>query len=152
MKYRQIAMAATLALALVCVSSFAADAVPADSSTGLARKARDLIKSDFAKADKDNDGTLDRAEATALPDVAAHFDAIDTDRDGTVSKDEIQTYEKFTKRDKDANGTLDRAEAKGWWTVSRNFDAIDTDNDGTVSLMEINAYMSAKKSHSAYAK
>jgi hypothetical protein len=36
---------------------------------------------DFGKADRDKDSTLDKAEATALPDVAAHFDAIDSDKD-----------------------------------------------------------------------
>lgn len=48
----------------------------------------------FKKADKDNDGTLDRKEAKAMPRVAKHFDAIDTDKDGTVSLEEIHTYMK----------------------------------------------------------
>jgi Ca2+-binding EF-hand superfamily protein len=46
----------------------------------------------FKKADKDNDGTLDRKEAKAMPDVSKNFDAIDTDHDGTVSMDEVHTY------------------------------------------------------------
>lgn len=48
----------------------------------------------FKKADKDNDGTLDRSEAKALPHVAKNFDAIDTDKDGTVDRDEIHQYMK----------------------------------------------------------
>ncbi len=48
----------------------------------------------FKKADKDNDGTLDKAEAKAMPNVARHFDAIDTDKDGTVSLEEVHTYMK----------------------------------------------------------
>ena len=48
----------------------------------------------FKKADKDNDGTLDREEAKAMPKVAKNFDAIDVDKDGTVSLDEIHTYMK----------------------------------------------------------
>ena len=48
----------------------------------------------FAKADKDNDGTLDRKEARKMPHVHKNFDAIDTDKDGTVSLDEIHTYMK----------------------------------------------------------
>lgn len=48
----------------------------------------------FKKADKDNDGTLDRKEAKAMPRVAKNFDAIDVDKDGTVSLDEIHTYMK----------------------------------------------------------
>ena len=46
----------------------------------------------FKKADKDNDGTLDRKEAKAMPRVAKNFNAIDTDSDGTVSMDEVHTY------------------------------------------------------------
>ena len=46
----------------------------------------------FKKADKDNDGTLDRKEARAMPDVSKNFGAIDTDSDGTVSLDEVHTY------------------------------------------------------------
>jgi Ca2+-binding EF-hand superfamily protein len=46
----------------------------------------------FKKADADNDGTLDKQEATAMPRVAKNFDAIDTDKDGTVSMDEIRAF------------------------------------------------------------
>ena len=48
----------------------------------------------FKKADKDNDGTLDRTEAKAMPKVGRNFDAIDVDKDGTVSREEIHTYMK----------------------------------------------------------
>ena len=34
----------------------------------------------FKKADPDHDGTLTRDEAKAMPRVAKHFDAIDTDK------------------------------------------------------------------------
>lgn len=46
----------------------------------------------FQKADKDNDGTLDREEAKKLPRVSQNFDAIDVDHDGTVSRDEVHDY------------------------------------------------------------
>jgi hypothetical protein len=48
----------------------------------------------FKKADKDNDGTLDKEEAKAMPRVAKNFDAIDADKDGTVSLEEVHTYMK----------------------------------------------------------
>jgi hypothetical protein len=48
----------------------------------------------FKKADKDNDGTLDKQEAKAMPNIAKNFDAIDADKDGTVSLDEVHTYMK----------------------------------------------------------
>jgi Ca2+-binding EF-hand superfamily protein len=108
----------------------------------------------FKKADKDNDGTLDKEEAKAMPRVAKNFDAIDADKDGTVSLDEVKAsmkamkkgmHEKgkaaFEKADKDADGTLDKEEAKAMPRVAKNFDAIDADKDGTVSLDEIHTFM-----------
>jgi Ca2+-binding EF-hand superfamily protein len=49
-----------------------------------------------------------RGESDA--EVAANFDAMDTDKDGTVSRAEVKAYEKFAKKDKDADGTLDKGE------------------------------------------
>lgn len=51
----------------------------------------------FKKADKDNDGTLDREEAKMLPHVSKSFDAIDVDKDGTVDRDEVHNYMKNQK-------------------------------------------------------
>ena len=48
----------------------------------------------FKAADKDNDGTLTKEEAKAMPRVAKNFDAIDTDHDGTVSMEEIHAFMK----------------------------------------------------------
>src|SRR5262245_50745014 len=56
----------------------------------LAADAASKLEAKFKKADKDNDGTLDREEAKAMPRVAKHFDILDTDKDGTVSLDEIK--------------------------------------------------------------
>ena len=111
----------------------------------------------FKAADKDNDGTLDKEEAKAMPRVAKNFDAIDTDHDGTVSMDEIKAsmkhamkamHEKgeaaFNKADGDHDGTLDKEEAKAMPRVAKNFDAIDADHDGTVSMDEIRTFMKAQ--------
>lgn len=46
----------------------------------------------FNSADKDHDGKLTRDEAKQLPRVAKNFDAIDTDKDGTVDREEIHRY------------------------------------------------------------
>ncbi|MGH8744643.1 MAG: EF-hand domain-containing protein [Burkholderiales bacterium] len=48
----------------------------------------------FKKADKDHDGTLTKDEAKAMPNVYKNFDAIDTDKDGTVTLEEIHNYMK----------------------------------------------------------
>ena len=57
----------------------------------------------FKKADKDSDGTLDREEAKAMPHVAKNFDAIDTDKDGTVSLEEVHTFMKAHQHHADNN-------------------------------------------------
>jgi Ca2+-binding EF-hand superfamily protein len=112
----------------------------------------------FKKADTDNDGSLTKDEAKPLKGVSKHFDAIDFDKSGTVTMDEITSHlgsmkkamfakgeAKFKEADKDHDGTLDKEEAKALPRVSKNFDAIDTDKDGTVSMEEIAAFMKAKK-------
>ena len=115
------------------------------------------LEAAFKKADKDNDGTLDKDEAKAMPRVYRNFDRIDADKDGTVSLDEIKAamknakqgmHEKgkadFDKADKDQDGTLNKEEAKSMPRVAKNFDAIDADKDGTVSLEEIHTFMKSQ--------
>lgn len=46
----------------------------------------------FKKADKNNDGKLTKDEAKVLPNVSTHFDEIDTDKDGTVDRDEVHNF------------------------------------------------------------
>jgi len=65
-----------------------------DQPTGAPKGKHDKGAIAFKKADKDNDGTLDREESKAMPHVAKNFDAIDTDKDGTVSLEEVHTYMK----------------------------------------------------------
>lgn len=54
--------------------------------------AHDKGSKEFAAADKDKDGTLDRKEARKLKKVHKHFDAIDVDKDGTVDRDEVHNF------------------------------------------------------------
>ena len=117
------------------------------------------LEAAFKKADMDNDGTLTKDEAKAIPRVAKNFDAIDTDKDGTVSLKEIRVsmkkaskamhdraVERFKSADKDNDGKLTKDEAKAMPRVAKHFDAIDTDKDGTVSEREIHDYMKAQHS------
>lgn len=47
----------------------------------------------FSKADTDHDGNISREEAgKGLPRIAKNFDAIDANKDGKASKEEIKTY------------------------------------------------------------
>src|SRR5882672_7565258 len=52
------------------------------------------MEAHFKAADKDNDGSLTREEAKAMPRVAKNFDAIDADKSGTVTLKEIRAYMK----------------------------------------------------------
>jgi len=52
------------------------------------------IQTRFAESDKDNDGTLSREEATeSLPQVARHFSAVDTNNDGVITLDELESLQ-----------------------------------------------------------
>jgi hypothetical protein len=112
----------------------------------------------FKAADKDNDGSLTREEAKAMPRVAKNFDAIDADKNGTVTLAEIQASmkkmatethkraaERFKAADTDNDGSLTREEAKAMPNVAKNFDAIDADKSGTVTGKEIHDYMRAHR-------
>ena len=52
----------------------------------------------FKAADKNGDGMLDREEAKSMPKVAKNFDAIDADKNGTVTGKEIHDYMKAHQR------------------------------------------------------
>ena len=140
-------------LALCTLIASAALVLPHASAAG---HAGGKFEAAFKKADTDNDGSLTRDEAKAMPRVAKNFDAMDTDNDGTVSANEIRASmkesrkamhdhgaERFKSADKDSDGTLTKAEAEVMPRVTKNFDAIDTDKDGTVDEKEIHDYMKA---------
>jgi Ca2+-binding EF-hand superfamily protein len=140
---------------IACVLAIAA--MLSAPATGLAEDFAKRLDDAFKRADKDKDGTLDRNEAKALPQVSKHFDRIDLNKSGAISLTEIKAYLKqasksiqekgkdaFQAADKDKNGTLSREEAKALPKVARNFDKVDADKDGTVSEAEIRAYL---KSH-----
>ena len=114
------------------------------------------MEAHFKAADKDNDGSLTREEAKAMPRVSKKFDAIDADNSGTVSLAEIQAAkkqmgkeahkrgaERFKAADKNGDGMLDKEEAKSMPKVAKNFDGIDADKNGTVTGKEIHDYMKA---------
>lgn len=54
------------------------------------RSMRDSIETRFLAIDKNNDGAIDRQEATeSLPQVARHFNQVDTNQDGVITLDEL---------------------------------------------------------------
>jgi Ca2+-binding EF-hand superfamily protein len=126
---------------------------------GMGEHCKMHTKVTFEQADKDKDGTLDRAEAKAV--CGEKFDVMDTDKDGTLTKQELngcgrhshhehdklhqKRSKEFAAADKDADGTLTRVEAKKLKKVFKNFDLIDTDKDGTVSRDEVHDFMHKSK-------
>lgn len=48
----------------------------------------------FRGADKNHDGKLTKEEAQSMPNISKHFDEIDTDKDGTVDRDEVHNFMK----------------------------------------------------------
>ena len=91
--------------------------------------------SPIARFDTDHDHTVDVAEAKkAASDL---FDKLDTDKDGTLSIEELQgrlPKKEFTEADPDKDGTLSKDEYLS--LVEKRFKAADPDNDGTVGAAE----------------
>ena len=86
MKNRNVALITFLLSASIGASAAFAQA-PAEQAKGeRAHKMHERMKA----ADKDGDGKISRAEAVALPRLAKHFDEIDTNKDGFLSKEELK--------------------------------------------------------------
>jgi Ca2+-binding EF-hand superfamily protein len=60
--------------------------------TSTLEKKRREFQQRLEKADKDKNGTLSREEASALPNLSAHFEEIDVNLDGQLSIKEISDY------------------------------------------------------------
>jgi len=72
-------------------SDQAYDAGPAPYAQGAPPPRRVAAGGDrFRDADRNGDGRLSRVEAQAMPFVARNFDAIDANRDGYITRDELR--------------------------------------------------------------
>lgn len=126
------------------------------------------------KTDPQGNAMFSREDtAIAFPRLSGHFDEIDADKDGYLSRAEIrewhqathqgkekqkdaapkegmrqgkmkQAADRFKEADKNSDGKLSREEAKAMPRIDKNFDAIDADKDGQVTPDEIRAAMKAK--------
>ena len=84
------------------------------------RAMQESIKARFLDADNDNDGTIDRQEATEkLPQIARLFSQVDTNGDGVISLDELQEAQART---------LERRRAAEAAFESQKLQASDTSN------------------------
>ena len=116
--------------------------------------------SHFKKADADGNGTLSRAEVEkSLPQLVGKFDSIDTNKDGQLSRGELNAWkkahraerqakaaERFKHADTDGDGAISRAEAeKNAPRLAQKFDQIDSNKDGKLTQDELRAYREAKR-------
>jgi Ca2+-binding EF-hand superfamily protein len=121
----------------------------------------------FRRADADGNGMLSREEALkAAPLLAKQFDAIDANRDGQISPEEIRAFRRagrlergaggrqagakfelyFARADADGDGALSRAEAeRGLPRVAEKFGRIDRDGDGWLTREELQAWLAARR-------
>jgi Ca2+-binding EF-hand superfamily protein len=94
-------------------------------------------------ADRDNDGTADLNEVRQA--AAALFDKLDTDKDGTLSLEELGgrlSKADFTAGDPDKDGTLTKDEYLS--IVEKLFNEADKDKEGTLDCKELSGASLAK--------
>lgn len=145
---------ALIASLLTCGTALAQAAAP---SSDTAASAPQQVKRHPSRFDKDGDGFISRQEAAGNKMLEKNFDAIDSNKDGKLSKEEIRAFhqskraqhkekkEEFAARfkaaDKDGDGALTRQEAEAGKMpmVAKHFDQIDTNHDGKITPEEMQA-------------
>ncbi len=106
-----------------------------------------LLDVAMKKADPDNDGTLDLAEAKKLGISESIFTKANPDKDGTLDKKELAAAVTlmFEAANPDKDGTLDWNEAQKAGIKSKAvFDAANPDKDGTLDIAEYLAALTAQ--------
>lgn len=113
----------------------------------------------FSGVDSNGDAKLSLLEAEQkAPGLAANFDQIDMNHDGSLTKQEISTFSQlveknrreFSRRlqlaDRDKNGKLSREESKSLPALTAHFDEIDSNHDQQLVIKEIAEYLRAQAS------
>jgi Ca2+-binding EF-hand superfamily protein len=91
-------------------------------------------------ADTNGDGMLSRQEAAALPRLADRFDAIDANRDGQVTFEELRASRKghgkhgIARSDANGDGKVTRDEFLA--SAAARFDRLDANRDGALTADE----------------
>jgi Ca2+-binding EF-hand superfamily protein len=89
--------------------------------------------------DTNHDGTVSKEEFTAY--MASQFDKADADHDGTVDKNEMEQLRKMLGI---TNASAQKTSTGASSGPKLSLTALDKDNDGTVSKQEFTDYMGAQ--------
>jgi Ca2+-binding EF-hand superfamily protein len=126
------------------------DQVDADKDGFLSAEELAAARAQFAgrhqRMDMDGDAMVSREEAKNSPMLSRNFDAIDANKDGQLSRDEMRSawagrgHRHGPRMDANADGLISRDEAKNAPMLSQNFDAIDANKDGSLSRDEMHAW------------
>jgi Ca2+-binding EF-hand superfamily protein len=97
-------------------------------------------------ADTNGDSMISRQEAAALPRIAKNFDAIDANRDGQVTTEELHGFHKrhraehWKRLDTDGDGRVSKAEAQASAPrLFERFSQLDGNGDGFLTPEELKA-------------
>jgi Ca2+-binding EF-hand superfamily protein len=103
--------------------------------------------------DADADGFVSREEARNAPRLSQDFDAVDSNKDGRLSRDELHAHrvakggDGLARLDTNKDGSISRDEAKTAPRLSANFDALDSNKDGLLSHDELRSVWAGRRHH-----
>ena len=117
-----------LSLTAAALASVGLIAVAAPEGAGGHRHGAMLER--LKQADTDGNGLISRDEAKALPRIAQHFDAIDTNHDNQLSPEELRAFHEKVRAEH-----AQQMHAR----MAEHWKKIDTDGDGRISLAEAQA-------------
>ena len=135
---RKNTLAFVISSMLMAVSAQAQPAEPTnqasyDADQSNSSNAAAMAQQRWSAADTDRNGTLSKAEMQiSMPTMAANFSKMDSNGDGQLSQDEMHGA---------------RHSDKGQW--NKDFKAADTDRDGSLTLTEAQSGMPMMSSHFA---
>jgi Ca2+-binding EF-hand superfamily protein len=118
-------------------------------------KMQQRMQENFKKADKDGDGALSRAEVDAgMPRMAKDFDAIDANKDGKITQDEMRAFGEKRRAEMQSQRSGQGGQGgrrpdpeRMKQHFAEEFKKADTDGDGMLSRAEAEKSMPGLAQH-----